>query len=185
MAEVLLFLAEGFEEIEVNTPICYLRHSGISLQTVSVTGNKLVTGAHGVPVVADILFEEVSLMDVRMLILPGGVPGALNLSRHQGLNEMVSGFMQQGKAVAAICAGPLVLGSLGLLQGKNIVCYPGFESYMHGANVIKDQSAVVDGNLITANGPAAAMLFSFHILKMLRNEAEARSMADGMMVNYF
>ncbi len=185
MIEVSLFLAEGFEEIEASTPICYLRHTGIGLQTVSVTGNRMVKGAHGMPVVADVLFEDADFSTTQLLILPGGVPGAENLSAHDGLNHLVKDFLEKGKGVAAICAGPMVLGKQGLLKGRRIVCYPGFESYMEGAEVNANQSSVVDDNLITANGPASAMLFSYNITKMLRGEAVAREMANGMMVNYF
>ena len=168
--EVSLFLGQGFEEIEANTPICFLRHAGISLQTVSVTGEKVVTGAHGVPVVADVLFEDADFT---------------NLSKHQGLCDLVRQFVSQGKFVAAICAGPMVLGKQGLLKDRTIVCYPGFETFMSGAKVVKDKASVTDGNIITANGPGSAMLFSYNIAKELRGEEAARSMADDMMVNYF
>lgn len=183
--EVSLFLGQGFEEIEANTPICFLRHAGISLQTVSVTGEKVVAGAHGVPVVADVLFEDADFTDTKLLVLPGGVPGAENLSRHQGLCDLVRQFVSQGKFVAAICAGPMVLGKQGLLKDRTIVCYPGFETFMSGAKVVKDKASVTDGNIITANGPGSAMLFSYNITKELRGEEVARSMADDMMVNYF
>lgn len=182
--EVSLFLAEGFEEIEANTPICFLRHSGISLQTVSITGNRVVTGAHGVPVTADVLFEEADFSTTKMLVLPGGVPGAENLSLHEGLNQLVTKFMAEGKRVSAICAGPMVLGKLGLLKGRTIVCYPGFESFMEGATVRTDISSCVDRNVITANGPGSAMLFSYNITKVLRDEVAAREMANGMMADY-
>lgn len=185
MAEVALFLAEGFEEIEVSTPICFLRHMAIGLDVVSVTGNLKVTGAHGLSVVADMLLEDVDLSMTKMLILPGGVPGAENLSANKVLGDYVRTFVEEGKYVAAICAGPMVLGKRGLLKGKKIVCYPGFEKLMDGAEVLEGQSVVRDGNIITANGPASAMRFSYEIAKTLRNEKEAREMANGMMVNYF
>ncbi len=185
MSEVSLFLATGFEEIEASTPICFLRHSGISLQTVSVTGNKIVTGAHGVPFVADVLYEDADFSNNKMLIIPGGVPGAENLSNHKGLTNLVRQFLEQDKYVAAICAGPMVLGKQGLLKGKTIVCYPGFEDYMHGAEVKKQESSIIDGKIITANGPGSAMQFSYNITKILRGDEVARGMANDMMANYF
>lgn len=185
MMEAALFLAEGFEEIEVSTPVCFLRHMGIGLGIVSTTGVLDVTGAHGLSMKADMLWENADFSRTRMLILPGGVPGAENLSKSVPLCHLVKAFMEEGKFVAAICAGPMVLGKQGLLRGKRIVCYPGFEELMSGASVQGGQNVVVDGNLITANGPAAAMQFSYCIAKALAGEAEARTMADAMQVNYF
>ena len=185
MMDAALFLAEGFEEIEVSTPICFLRHMGIGLGIVSVTGSLDVTGAHGLSVKADMLWEDADFSKTRMLILPGGVPGAENLSKSVPLCNLVKTFVEEDKYVAAICAGPMVLGKQGLLRRKRIVCYPGFEELMLEASVQSGQNVVVDGKLITANGPASAMQFSYYIGKALAGEAEARAMADAMMVNYF
>ncbi|MBP3774257.1 MAG: DJ-1/PfpI family protein [Bacteroidaceae bacterium] len=182
--EVALLLADGFEEVEATSVIVFVRHSGISLVTVSVTGNHRVVGAHGVPFTADALLNEVDFSSIQMLVMPGGIPGADNLSKSKDVNRIVKQFYDQGKWIAAICAAPLVLGKLGLLKGKRITCYPGFESYMEGAEIIGENS-VVDGKLITANGPASGMYFGYNIVAQLRDEKTAREMANGMMVNYF
>ena len=119
-----------------------------------------------------------------MIAMPGGIPGAENLSNNEKVNHLVEQFVQQGKWIAAICAAPMVLGKLGLLRGKHITCYPGFEVYMEGAEIVKENS-VIDGKLITANGPASGMHFGYNIVAQLRDEQAAREMANGMMVNFF
>lgn len=184
-SEAVLFLAEGFEEIEASTPIAYLRHAGVQLITISVTGKREVAGAHGQIFVANELLEECEFTDsVKILILPGGVPGAENLSKVERLNKLVTCYFEQGKWVAAICAAPLVLGRIGLLKNKSITCYPGFEPFMKGAKVLK-KTSWVDGNLITAIGPGGAMEFSERIVTALRSEKEAKEMTAAMMYRVY
>jgi 4-methyl-5(b-hydroxyethyl)-thiazole monophosphate biosynthesis len=129
MKTIYVFLAEGFEEIEALTPVDVLRRAGLSVKTVSVMDQYIVTGAHGVPVLADVMFDEVFAEDVEMILLPGGLPGATNLDAHEGLSGMILNFAKAEKPLAAICAAPLVFGNRGLLEGKKATCYPGFETY--------------------------------------------------------
>ena len=158
----LCILAEGFEEVEALTPVDVLRRAGLPVKTVSVTGVLTVNGAHGVPVVADMVFEEVKEGDAEMIVLPGGLPGATNLDAHEGLGKLIMTFAEAGRPLSAICAAPLVYGKRGLLKGKKVTCYPGFEKYLEGAEYT---AALVekDGNFITGKGPGAAMAFSFAI----------------------
>ena len=160
MKTIFVFLADGFEEIEAITPIDVLRRAGLNVQTVSVMEEQIVAGAHGIPVVADKMFADIHLEDAEMLLLPGGLPGATNLDAHQGLSDMIMEFASEGKALAAICAAPLVFGNRGLLQCKKATCYPGFESYLTGAEYTA-ALIEIDGNFITAKGPGAAMDFAF------------------------
>lgn len=182
--EVALFLAEGFEEIEASTPICFLRHMGISLQTVSI-GEKRVVGAHGIPFEADVLLDEVTDFTYKMIVLPGGVPGAFHLASHPALGQLITRYVAAGGWIAANCAAPMVLGQLGLLQNRRIVCYPGFEEYMKGATILSGCSSCVDGHIITANGPASSMELAYRVACVLRGEEPARQMAEMMMVNWF
>ena len=122
-----IFLDNGFEEIEAITTIDLLRRAGIALTTVSVTGQELVMGAHNIAVKADILFADADFSDAEMLILPGG---ATKLHECQALCDLLVAHNQQDKLIAAICAAPSVLGRLGILQGKQATCYPGFEEYL-------------------------------------------------------
>ena len=154
MKTIYVFLAEGFEEVEALTPVDVLRRAGLPVKTVSVTGVLTVNGAHGVPVVADMVFEEVKEGDAEMIVLPGGLPGATNLDAHEGLGKLIMTFAEAGRPLSAICAAPLVYGKRGLLKGKKVTCYPGFEKYLEGAEYT---AALVekDGNFITGKGPGA------------------------------
>lgn len=132
------FLATGFEEVEALAPVDILRRGGVEIKTVSVTGDLLVESAHGVAIKADLLFEDADLASADLLLLPGGLPGATNLNEHEGLRKALVGQNERGGRIAAICAAPLVLGGLGLLNGKKATCYPGFEKYLTGATYTAD-----------------------------------------------
>ena len=181
MKTIFVFLADGFEEIEAITPIDVLRRAGLNVQTVSVMEEQIVAGAHGIPVVADKMFADIDLDNAEMLLLPGGLPGATNLDAHQGLSDMIMAFASEGKPLAAICAAPLVFGNRGLLQGKKVTCYPGFESYLTGAEYT---AALVetDGNFITAQGPGAAMDFAFAIVEKYCGIEKVNELKSGMMI---
>lgn len=157
-----------------------MRRAGLTVTTVSVTGNPVVQGAHGIPVVADATFEALDYADSALLFLPGGLPGATNLKAHAGL-----GALLQAKAtgedviLSAICAAPLVLGGLGLLQGKQATCYPGFEDTMTGATYTAAK-VTIDGNVITACGPGAAWELGFTFVEHFCGTARADELRKGM-----
>ena len=127
MKTILVHLAIGFEEMEAIVPVDVWRRAGFVVYTVSITGDKIVTGSHNISVVADLLFEEVKYDDADMIFLPGGMPGASNLDAHKGLQKKILEFGQKEKYMAAICAAPLVLGHNNLLKGKKATCFPGYE----------------------------------------------------------
>lgn len=179
MAKAYTFLATGFEDIEALIPLDVLRRGGVETITVSITGSRDVVSAHGVTMKADMLFEDTDLSDADLLMLPGGMPGATNLNEHEGLKKALLEHDKKGKTVAAICAAPLVLGGLGLLKGRKATCYPGFESYLTGAEYTR-ALCTVDGNIVTGEGPAAAFPYAFTLLATLKNEATAQAIADGM-----
>ena len=181
MKTIFVFLADGFEEIEALTPVDILRRAGLSVKTVSVMGDQVVAGAHGVPVMADMMFDEVNAEDAEMILLPGGLPGATNLDAHQGLSQMIMDFAREEKPLAAICAAPLVFGNRGLLEGKKATCYPGFETYLKGAQYT---AALVekDGNFITGKGPGAAMEFAFAIVEKYCGMDKVNELKQGMMI---
>ena len=181
MKTIFVFLAEGFEEIEALTPVDVLRRAGLPVQTVSVMDEQVVAGAHGVPVLADKMFDEINSEDAEMILLPGGLPGATNLDAHEGLGRMILEFAEAEKPLAAICAAPLVLGNRGLLQGKRATCYPGFETYLQGATYT---AALVekDGQIITGKGPGAAMEFAFAIVEKYCGIDKVNELKQGMMI---
>lgn len=179
--KIAVHLADGFEEIEAISIIDVLRRAGLNVVTVSVTGKLEVNGAHQIKVLADRLFESIDYSDVYMIVLPGGMPGASNLNAHEGLKQKIRTFVAENKQLAAICAAPLVLGNLGILDGKQAVCYPGFESHLKGANIL--QVPVVDsGNVITGRGAGVAIQFALKIVEKLVSTEKAELLASQMLV---
>jgi 4-methyl-5(b-hydroxyethyl)-thiazole monophosphate biosynthesis len=180
MAKVYVFLADGFEEVEALIPIDVLRRGGVEVITVSTTEFPLVESAHGVNIEADIQFEQSDYQDADLLMLPGGMPGASNLYDHEGVCKAVCDQAAAGKKVAAICAAPaVVLAPLGLLEGKKATCYPGFEKVLDGATYTGDL-VTVDGNITTAEGPAAAFPYAYELLSQLVDKQTADQIAEGM-----
>ena len=171
MAKVYEFLANGFEEIEALAPVDVLRRGGVDIQTVSITGSEFVESSHGVTVKADMQFTTPDdYADADMLLLPGGLPGATNLNDHEGVRQTLLNQHQRGRRIGAICAAPMVLGSLGLLQGRRATCSPGFEKYLTGA-AYTAQLFEEDGTIITGEGPAATLPYAYRILSYFIGEA--------------
>ena len=151
MAKAYVFLANGFEDVEALIPVDVLRRGGVDVKTVSTVENsQIVESAHGVQMVADMMFEDCNFSDADLLLLPGGMPGASNLYGHEGVRKAVKAQYDAGKRLAAICAAPaVVLGQMGLLKGKRATCYPGFEQKLDGATYTADL-CTVDGVITTA-----------------------------------
>lgn len=177
--KVYLFLAEGFEEIEAIAPIDIFRRAGFDTVTVSVMDKKEVTAAHQVTVSADAMFDELDFSDADLLFLPGGMPGTLNLNAHDGLKALILQQLNAHKAVAAICAAPTILGGLGLLENKEAICYPGFESQLTGA-ILSEKSIVRSGLIHTAKGPGVAIDFALSIVTELKNKEAAAQLATAL-----
>lgn len=182
MKKIAIFFAEGYEEIEALTVVDLCRRAGIWVDMVSVTDSLQVTGAHGIPVVMDKMLAEVEFDTLDMLVLPGGMPGTRNLEQVPLLMEQVKAFAAAGKYIAAICAAPSVFGHLGLLEGKNACCYPGFEEELTGANVMF-HPCEADGNIITSRGMGCAIDFSLKIIEKLKNDDTASQI--GRQIIYF
>ena len=177
---IYVHLADGFEEIEAFTIVDLLRRAEIETETVSIMGKLSVTGAHGIKVAADLLFEDAIYDSCEMIVLPGGMPGATNLDEHDGLREKIYSFNNQGKWLAAICAAPLVFGHAGILKGKKATCYPSFEKELEGAEVVED-AVVSDQKVITSRGPATAMAFALKIIEELKGKEKAKEVAEGLL----
>ncbi len=176
-----LFLTDGFEEIEAITTLDILRRCGLQVQTISLMGPRLIRGAHGIPLTADDRFQRNQLMSGSdALILPGGMPGAKNLLRHEGLRKVITTNAENGTLIAAICAAPMVLGENRLLEGRRATCYPGFENHLIGAEYV-DAPVVEDGNFITGRGPAAAAEFAFAIAARFVDAEEVAAVRQGML----
>ena len=181
MGTVYAFFADGFEEIEALTAVDTLRRAGLNVEIVSVTPDDIVVGAHDVSLLCDVNFEYCDFFDTELLLLPGGMPGAATLDKHEGLRKLILSFAEKGKPIAAICAAPMVLGKLGLLKGKKATCYPGFEQYLEGAECVGEH-VVRDGNIITGMGPGAAMEFALAIVELLAGKEKVDELAEAMCV---
>ncbi len=180
MSKVLIFMAEGHEEIEALTVVDLLRRAGIEIEMVSITGNKKVPGSHGITTYCDKLIETCNFDNADMLVLPGGMPGTLNLELCEILMDQVHGFNASKKGLAAICAAPTVFGKAGILEGKKATCYPGMEKDLIGANVSTDE-VCHDGHIITSRGLGTAIPFALEIVKTFQGEEAAKKLAQGIV----
>lgn len=176
---VYVFLAEGFEEIEALGTVDILRRCDLSVQTVSITEDLMVTGAHGISVKADIVKENLREDEADALVLPGGIPGADNLENCPFLTSLLKQKAQEGKILAAICAAPKVFGVLGLLSGVKATCYPGYEAKLVGA-MHKRKNVVCDKNFITSKGAGTTHEFAQAIADALGKGASCRRVIKAM-----
>lgn len=181
MTKAIVFLAEGFEEMEALGTVDILRRGGIGVITVSITDNHIVKGSHGVPVTADATVGNVDLSSFDALILPGGMPGSSNLDASDVVKDALMKQYKAGRIVAAICAAPMVLGGLGILEGRKATCYPGFEEKLRGAQAT-GRDVEIDGNVITGRGPGLVMKFALSLVEALKGEAAAKEVAAGLLL---
>lgn len=175
-----VLLAEGFEEVEAITIVDVLRRAQIEVTTVGI-GSKTITGTHGIPVVADMCSCEAKAEGLDMVILPGGMPGTTNLGESDKVAQYVDYCVKNDKYVCAICAAPMVLGKLGVLEGKNAVCYPGCEGGLTGANIVKE-AVVVDGKVVTSMGPGTATEFALKIVELVKGKAVSDQVRSDMLL---
>jgi 4-methyl-5(b-hydroxyethyl)-thiazole monophosphate biosynthesis len=174
-----IFLADGFEEIEAVTLTDILRRADICVQTVSVMSGLDVTGAHGIVIKADMLFDELDV-GADILILPGGLGGTVNIKNHAGAGELLKRYNSANKWIAAICAAPTVLDALGLLEGKSAVCYPSCEPELLTA-IVKRDNVCVAGNVITSRGPGTTAELAFKIVEILKDTETADALKERML----
>jgi len=182
MAKVYEFLANGFEEVEALAPVDILRRGGVEVKMVSITGSNLVESSHGVVVKANLLFENITdFSDADLLMLPGGMPGSKNLNEHKGVRKALKEQFEKGKRVAAICAAPLVLASVGLLKGKKATIYPGMESYLGEDAEYTGALVQEDGNVTTGAGPAASFPYGYQLLSYFLPAEKVEEIKKGMI----
>ena len=182
MAKTAIFLATGFEEIEALTVVDLLRRVHVEIDMVSITGEKRAIGSHGIVVETDKIINQLNFSEYDMLILPGGMPGTLNLEACEVLMTQVDAFYRQEKLLAAICAAPSILGHKGMLNGKTACCYPGFEKDLTGA-VVSYEPVCADGNIITSRGMGCAVEFDLKIVETILGEEISRELADAIIVS--
>lgn len=175
--KVGMMVANGYEEIEMLTVVDVLRRAGMTCDIISVTGERKLTSSHQVTVEADLKYEEADFGSYDALVIPGGMPGTINLGEHGGVCEQLKKAHEAGKLIAAICAAPTVFGKLGLLEGKKAICYPGMEDQLTGA-IVTCEPAVRDGNIITSRGMGTAIDFALTILAYYEGQEAAAEMAE-------
>ena len=182
MKTTYVFFADGFEEVEAMTCVDVMRRAGMPVVTVSINPELEVTGAHGVTMVADSLYDDNDYSDAEWLVLPGGMPGATNLADHEPLCDELVAQVKRGGKVGAICASPsIVLAQLGILDGRDAVCYPGMEAPREAVRWGQD-SVAIDGNVVTGNGPAAAAAFALAMVSCSMGADVANAVAAGMLL---
>ncbi len=176
---VYVFLAEGFEETEAIAPIDILRRAGLEVVTVGV-GGQLVRGSHDVTVMADIDAAQAEPDEtVEAVVLPGGMPGTLNLEKSEVVQRFLDYAAANGRVIAAICAAPSILGHKHLLEGKRAVCFPGYEKELFGASV-QNTAAEIDGNVVTGCGAGAALDFGFALVERLCGRSARKQLEQAM-----
>lgn len=179
MKRIAVLLADGFEEVEAVTPIDFLRRAGVEVIIAGVTG-KIVTGAHGIKITADMGADELP-SDLDGVVIPGGMPGAQNVSDSPVAVSIIQKHFNSGKVIAAICAAPaVVLGSHGLLKGRKYTCYPGYEKDVKDGTFCHE-SVVNDGNLLTSRGPGTAARFALALIERLAGKEEANKIHKGTL----
>ena len=182
MNKIAVFFATGYEEIEALTVVDLCRRAGIVVDMVSVTGKETVTGSHKISVAMDKMIADVDFAEYDMLILPGGMPGTLNLDASPIVHKALDSAVSADSYIAAICAAPSILGARKLLVGKEAICYPGFEDKLEGAT-ISDKKVVVDGKIITAAGMGVALEFGLVLVSLLCGKEKSDTLRKSVIAD--
>ena len=178
---VYVLLGTGFEETEAIAPIDLLRRAGVQVLTVGI-GSKTVYGGHGIGVEADITLDEMDLTNLEMIVLPGGLGGVASIRGSQAAMDAVAFAAENGRYVAAICAGPTVLADLGITNGRKVTCYPGCEENMGSAECIPGKACVQDGTVITGTSAGCAIPFGLKLIAALKGEDAAKTVAEQIVI---
>ena len=178
--QIVVVLAEGFEEIEAVTPIDVLRRAGLDVVVAGV-GATAVQGAHGVTYQCDVALEDIQSTP-RAIVLPGGLPGSENLGKSEAVKELTLKVHESGGICAAICAAPaFTLAKFGLLDGRTATCYPSFEKEFDASTKASEDRVVVDGNIVTSRGPGTSLEFSLKLAGILAGPAAADELQGQML----
>ncbi len=176
---IYVYLAQGFEETEAIAPIDMLKRAEKEVVTIGI-GDNIITGAHGINIVPDTIAQEAPLNDdVEMIVLPGGMPGTINLENSRYVQAAIEFCVKNNKYIGAICAAPSILGHKGVLKGKKAVCFKGFEHELFGAEV-GDSLVCEDGIFITARGAGCAVDFGLKLVEKVASKAEAEKIRNSI-----
>ncbi len=176
-----MFFADGFEEVEAIATLDVIRRGGIEIKSVGVNG-KEITGSHGITVKCDTVTDDISFDNLCGIILPGGMPGTTNLMEDSTVNNFIDYCAENGLFICAICAAPMILGRKGLLDGKEAICFPGFEDELKGA-VISESFVCRSGNIITAKGMGSAVNFGLEIVKAVKGKQFSDELRETLQIS--
>lgn len=183
MKQAVMLFATGFEEVEALMTVDILRRGGVEVKLASITDDMTVCGSHGIQVGMDTTLAQTELNEVDAILLPGGMPGTLNLGKDETVCRALKQMNEAEKIVGAICAAPSVLGACGILEGRRATCYPGFEDKLTGAE-FTDEMAVVDGNVVTSRGLGTSMEFGFTLLSLLESQEKSEEIRRSIVFPY-
>lgn len=181
--KVALFIENGSEELEFIAPLDIMRRANLEVDLISANNEDFITSAHNVKIMADKKIEEINnILDYDAIVIPGGMPGSTLLRDNKKIIEFYQTMYNSGKLVAAICAAPIVLSAAGITDDKEVTSYPGFDKEINYKNYNSDKAVVIDKNVITAQGPAVAILFGYEIVNYLLQDNTAEDVKQAMLV---
>lgn len=178
---IYMLLGTGFEETEAIAPLDLLRRAGLDVATVGING-KTIYGSHGIGIEADLELHQMDLTNLEMIVLPGGLRGVASIQASAPALDAVRFSWDNGKYVAAICAAPTILASLGITDGKKATCYPGCEAQMGTAQMVPNAAAVTDGRLITGTSAGCAVAFGLALITALKGQQAADAIAQQIVI---
>ena len=181
--KVALFIENGSEELEFIAPLDIMRRANLEVDLISANNEDFITSSHNVKIIADKKINEVNnILDYDAIVIPGGMPGSTLLRDNKKIIEFYQKMYNSGKLVAAICAAPIVLSAAGITDDKEVTSYPGFDKEINYKNYNSEKAVVVDKNVITAQGPAVAILFGYEIVNYLLQDNTAEDVKQAMLV---
>ena len=181
--KVALFIENGSEELEFIAPLDIMRRANLEVDLISANNEDFITSSHNVKIIADKKINEVNnILDYDAIVIPGGMPGSTLLRDNKKIIEFYQTMYNSGKLVAAICAAPIVLSAAGITDDKEVTSYPGFDKEINYKNYNSDKAVVIDKNVITAQGPAVAILFGYEIVNYLLQDDTAQNISNAMLV---
>ena len=181
--KVALFIENGSEELEFIAPLDIMRRANLEVDLISANNEDFITSSHNVKILADKKIDEVNnILDYDAIVIPGGMPGSTLLRDNKKIIEFYQTMYNSGKLVAAICAAPIVLSAAGITDDKEVTSYPGFDKEINYENYNSEKAVVIDKNVITAQGPAVAILFGYEIVNYLLQDNTAEDVKKAMLV---
>lgn len=179
--KMLVFMADGFEEVEALTVVDYLRRADVEVDTVSITEDKQVKGAHEIIVTADKIMSELEYpKSYSGIIIPGGINAVTKLNENEQVIELVKDFNNSKKLLGAMCAGPIVFQEAGIIKGRKVTSYPTFENQLGDCQYSRAR-VVKDGNLITSRGAAIAGDFAMELIGYLLGQGKINELKENIL----